>query len=215
MPFVNKGFHAKRPTDGAHKLPPGQYETQDFPVLTAGPTPRIPLVNWEFRLEGLVENPVQWSWNEFSTLPMQSFNPDIHCVTKWSKFDTRWRGISLDTLLEHVQLKPEAQFVMAFSYGGYTTNLPLADLRDGKAFIGLEYDGKPLAAEHGGPARLVVPHLYFWKSAKWVQGLRFMAADEPGFWEDNGYSMHGDPWKEQRYRSDDEADASDAAHFRL
>jgi DMSO/TMAO reductase YedYZ molybdopterin-dependent catalytic subunit len=214
MPFVNKGFHAKRPTDGGHKLPPGQYETQDFPVLTAGPTPRIPLVNWEFRLEGLVENPSKWSWNEFNALPMQSFNPDIHCVTKWSKFDTKWRGVSLDTLLEHVQLKPEAKFVMAFSYGGYTTNLPLADLRDGKAFIGLEYEGKPLAAEHGGPARLVVPHLYFWKSAKWVQGLRFMADDEPGFWEDNGYSMHGDPWKEERYRADDEP-TPDNARFRL
>ncbi|MDO7846413.1 sulfite oxidase-like oxidoreductase [Hymenobacter sp. M29] len=214
MPFINKGFHAKRPTDGAHKLPPGQYETPDFPVLTAGPTPRIPLVNWEFRLEGLVENPVKWSWNEFSALPMQSFNPDIHCVTKWSKFDTKWRGVSLDTLLEHVQLKPEAKFVMAFSYGGYTTNLPLADLRNGQAFIGLEYDGKPLAPEHGGPARLVVPHLYFWKSAKWMQGLRFMAENEPGFWEDNGYSMRGDPWKEERYRSDD-PDAPDEAHFRL
>ena len=204
MPVINNGFHAKRPTDGQHKLPPGQYETPDFPVLTAGPTPRIPLVNWEFRLEGLVEKPAKWSWNEFNALPQQDFNPDIHCVTKWSKFDTKWRGISFDTLLEHVQPKPEAQFVMAFSYGGYTTNLPLADLCNGQAFIGLQYEGKPLVAEHGGPARLVVPHLYFWKSAKWVQGLRFMAQNEPGFWEAAGYSLYGDPWQEQRYDSDDD-----------
>ena len=207
MPFVNKGFHAKRPTGGPHKLPPGQYETQDFPVLTAGPTPRINLANWEFRLEGLVESPMKWSWSEFNALPQQSFNPDIHCVTKWSKFDTKWRGVSLDTLLEHVQLKPEAEFVLAFSYGGYTTNLPLADLRNGQAFIGLQYEGKPLAPEHGGPARLVVPHLYFWKSAKWVQGLRFTGVNKPGFWEEAGYSMYGDPWKEQRYGSDDDDEA--------
>ena len=204
MPVINQGFRAKRPTDGPHKLPPGQYETPDFPVLTAGPTPRIPLVNWGFRLEGLVEKQVKWSWNEFNALPQQDFNPDIHCVTKWSKFDTKWRGISFDTLLEHVQPKPEAQFVMAFSYGGYTTNLPLADLRNGQAFIGLQYEGKPLVAEYGGPARLVVPHLYFWKSAKWVQGLRFMAQNEPGFWEAAGYSLYGDPWQEQRYDSDDD-----------
>ena len=204
MPVINQGFHAKRPNDGPHKLPPGQYETPDFPVLTAGPTPRISLVSWEFRLEGLVEKPAKWSWNEFNALPQQDFNPDIHCVTKWSKFDTKWRGISFDTLLEHVQPKPEAQFVMAFSYGGYTTNLPLADLCNGQAFIGLQYEGKPLVAEHGGPARLVVPHLYFWKSAKWVQGLRFMAQNEPGFWEAAGYSLYGDPWQEQRYDSDDD-----------
>ena len=213
MSVINQGFHAKRPIDGSHKLPPGQYETPDFPVLTAGPTPRIPLINWEFRLEGLVEKPAKWSWNEFNALPQQNFNPDIHCVTKWSKFDTKWRGISFDTLLEYVQPKPEAQFVMAFSYGGYTTNLPLADLRNGQAFIGLQYEGKPLVAEHGGPARLVVPHLYFWKSAKWVQGLRFMAQNEPGFWEVAGYSLYGDPWQEQRYDSDD--DNASTNSFRL
>lgn len=130
-------------------------------MLTAGPTPRIPLVNWEFRLEGLVEKPGRWSWNEFNALPQQSFTPDIHCVTKWSKFAPKWRGVSLDTLLEHVQLPAEAQFGMAFSYGGYTTNLPLADLRNAQTFIGLAYEGQPLTAGHGGPARLVVPHLYF------------------------------------------------------
>ena len=207
--FTNKGFQPKR--QSSHPLPPGQYETTDFPVLTAGPTPRIALSQWEFRLEGLVEEPVRWSWAEFNKLPMQDFNPDIHCVTKWSKFDTHWRGVSVDTLLEHVRLKPEAQFVTEFSYGGYTTNVPLADLRGGRAFVGVQFEGQPLAAEHGGPARLVVPHLYFWKSAKWVRGLRFTAQDEPGFWERGGYSMYGDPWKEQRYRDDDEPAASKSA----
>jgi len=210
--FTNRGFQPKRPSNP--KLPPGQYETTDFPVLTAGPTPRIALTNWEFRLEGLVEEPMKWSWEEFNKLPMQDFNPDIHCVTKWSKFDTHWRGVSVDTLLEHVKLKPEAKFVTQFCYGGYTTNLPLADLLGGKAFVGLQFEGQPLAPEHGGPARLVVPHLYFWKSAKWVQGLRFTAQDEPGFWERGGYSMYGDPWKEQRYRDDDD-DAASASSIRL
>ncbi|MBW3130777.1 sulfite oxidase-like oxidoreductase [Hymenobacter profundi] len=200
--FFNQGFQRKRPSN--HKLPPGQYETQDFPVLSAGPTPRIALEKWTFMLEGLVEEPKKWSWQEFNALPQQDFNPDIHCVTQWSKFDTKWRGVSLDTLLEHVQLRPEARYVMATSYGGYTTNLPLADLREGKAFIGLTYDGQPLTPEHGGPARLVVPHLYFWKSAKWITSLRFMTEDEPGFWERAGYSMYGDPWKAQRYADDDE-----------
>jgi DMSO/TMAO reductase YedYZ molybdopterin-dependent catalytic subunit len=207
--FTNKGFQPKR--SSGHKLPPGQYETTDFPVLTAGPTPRIALTQWEFELKGLVENPTKWSWEEFNKLPQQDFNPDIHCVTKWSKFDTHWRGVSIDTLLEHVQLKPEAKYVMAYSYGGYTTNLPLADLVDGKGFVGLTFEGQPLAPEHGGPARLVVPHLYFWKSAKWVQGLRFMSEDEAGFWERAGYSMYGDPWKEQRYETDDEDLASGSA----
>jgi DMSO/TMAO reductase YedYZ molybdopterin-dependent catalytic subunit len=191
--FTNRGFQPKRPSNP--KLPPGQYETTDFPVLTAGPTPRIALTQWEFRLEGLVEEPMKWSWEEFNKLPMQDFNPDIHCVTKWSKFDTHWRGVSVDTLLEHVKLKPEAKYVTQFCYGGYTTNLPLADML-------------------GGTARLVVPHLYFWKSAKWAQGLRFTATDEAGFWERGGYSMYGDPWKEQRYRDDDD-DAASPSNIRL
>ncbi len=201
--LINPGFGRKRPAANSDRIPPGQYETQDFPVLSAGPTPRIPLVNWSFALDGLVEAPVQWSWEQFAALPHESFTKDIHCVTKWSKLDTKWQGVSIETLLAHVTLKPEAQFVMAYCHGGYTTNIPLADLRQGKAFVGVTFEGKPLASEHGGPARLVVPHLYFWKSAKWIKGLRFMAADEAGFWEENGYSLYGDPWKEQRYRSDD------------
>lgn len=201
--FFNKGFGRRREPTAGDRIPPGQYETRDFPVLTAGPTPRIPLTTWSFALDGLVETPMQWTWEQFNALPQQSFTNDIHCVTKWTKLDTHWEGVSIDTLLEHVQLKPEAQYVMAYSYGDYTTNIPLDDLRNGKAYIGLRFEGLPLAPEHGGPARLVVPHLYFWKSAKWINGLRFMESDKPGFWERGGYSMYGDPWKEQRYRSDD------------
>ncbi len=201
--FINRGFGRKRESSRSERIPPGQYETPDFPVLTAGPTPRIPLSDWTFALDGLVESPIQWTWEQFNALSHQSFRQDIHCVTKWSKLDTNWEGVSIDTLLEHVTLQPEAQYVMASSHGNYTTNIPLADLRDGKAFVGMRFEGQPLAPEHGGPARLVVPHLYFWKSAKWIKGLRLMATDEPGFWEENGYSMYGDPWQEQRYRSDD------------
>jgi DMSO/TMAO reductase YedYZ molybdopterin-dependent catalytic subunit len=201
--FFNKGFGRKRENAHNERIPPGQYQTQGFPVLSAGPTQHIALADWSFHLEGLVEAPVEWNWEQFNVLPKESFIRDIHCVTKWSKLDTHWEGVSIDTLLQHVQLKPEADYAMAFSYGGYTTNIPLDDLRKGRAFIGLLYEGEPLAPEHGGPGRLVIPHLYFWKSAKWIKGLRFMASNEPGFWENHGYSMHGDPWKEQRYRTDD------------
>jgi DMSO/TMAO reductase YedYZ molybdopterin-dependent catalytic subunit len=202
-PFFNKGFGRKRESSESDRIPPGQYETHDFPVLSAGPTPRIPLHTWTFALDGLVEATQQWNWEQFNALPYQSLTKDIHCVTRWSKLGTHWEGVNIDTLLEHVTLKPEAMYVMAYCYGGYTTNIPLDDLRNGKAFIGLRYEGLPLTPEHGGPARLVVPHLYFWKSAKWIKGLHFMEANEAGFWERGGYSMHADPWKEQRYRSDD------------
>jgi DMSO/TMAO reductase YedYZ molybdopterin-dependent catalytic subunit len=174
----------------------------DFPVLSAGPTPRTPLEKWIFSIEGQVEKPVRWSWEEFQRLPAQDFTVDIHCVTKWTKLDTRWRGVSVDTLLEHVQLDPKAGFVTAYCDGGYTTNLPLPDLLNGQAFVAYGYDGRPLAPEHGGPARLVVPHLYFWKSAKWVRGLRLMEHDKRGFWESAGYHRRGDPWKEERYAGD-------------
>jgi DMSO/TMAO reductase YedYZ molybdopterin-dependent catalytic subunit len=201
--FFSRGFTGKRrqPAE-ADRLPPGQYATPDFPVLSAGPTPRIPLDQWTFTLEGLVAEPVTWSWDQFTGLPKQTFTVDIHCVTKWSKFDTQWVGVSVDTLLEQVNIDPQAAYLTAFSYGGYTTNLPLADVTNGKAFVGYEYGGKPLAPEHGGPARLVVPHLYFWKSAKWVRGLRMMETDKAGFWESLGYHNRGDPWKEQRYQGD-------------
>ena len=199
-PFVSRGFTGKRPqTDTAARLPPGQYIAQDFPVLSAGPTPHISLDKWSFTLEGLVKEKAVWTWDEVLKLPSQTFQVDISCVTKWTKLDTQWEGISVDTLLEQVELDPKAHFVIAFSHEGYTTNLPLNEILNGKAFVAYRYEGKPLASEHGGPARLVVPHLYFWKSAKWVAGLRFVESDQPGFWESAGYNNHGDPWKEERY----------------
>jgi len=201
--MISRGFSGRRrPADVEKRLPPGQYLTTDFPVLSAGPTPHTPLDKWTFILEGLVQSPKRWTWEEFQKLPTQTFTVDISCVTKWTKLDMKWRGVTVDALLEAVQLLPNAQFVMAFSNGGYTTNIPLDELVKGQAFIAYEYDDKELAPEHGGPARLVVPHLYFWKSAKWIRGLRFMERNEPGFWEALGYHIHGDPWKEERYSGD-------------
>lgn len=203
--FITRGFVGKRRDAAAaqaNRVPPGQYVTRDFPVLSAGPTPRTRLDQWTFSIEGLVREPVKWTWDEFLKLPAQTFVVDIHCVTKWTKLDTKWKGVSLDTLFEHVELDPRAHFFTAFSDGGYTTNLPLPDAVNGQAFVAYEYDDKPLPPEHGGPARLVVPHLYFWKSAKWVRGLRLMEKDKSGFWESLGYNNHGDPFKEERYTGD-------------
>jgi DMSO/TMAO reductase YedYZ molybdopterin-dependent catalytic subunit len=201
--MFSRGFSGRRRSPDVEKrLPPGQYLTTDFPVLSAGPTPHIPLEQWSFTLEGLVRAPVSWSWNEFLNLPSQTYTVDISCVTKWTKFDTKWHGVSVDTLLERVELDPAGRYVMAFSEAGYTTNIPLAEIVNGQAFVAYQFDDKPLASEHGGPARLVVPHLYFWKSAKWIRGLRIIERDEPGFWEALGYNMHGDPWKEERYTGD-------------
>lgn len=198
--FISRGFMGKRRQAGAaDRVPPGQYITPDFPVLSAGPTPRTPPDQWTFTIEGLVKTAVNWSWEEFLQLPSQSFVADIHCVTKWSKLDTHWEGVSLDTLFEQIEADPSAGYVTAFCDGGYTTNLPLDELRNGRAFVAYQYEGKPLPAEHGGPARLVVPQLYFWKSAKWIRGLWLMEKDKPGFWESLGYHNHGDPWKEERY----------------
>lgn len=199
MPVVTRGFGGRR-SDADRQLPPGQYETRDFPILSAGPTPQIAPERWQFTITTETGQQHAWSWPQFLALPQQAPTVDIHCVTKWSKFGTSWRGVAVDTLLEGVTTS--AQFAIAQSYGGYTTNLPLADLRDGKAWIVHEYDGRPLPAEHGGPARLLVPHLYFWKSAKWVNGLTLMAEDHPGFWEGFGYHNYGDPWREQRYDGD-------------
>lgn len=201
--FISKGFFGKRRApEKANRLPPGQYITPGFPVLSAGPTPHTPLERWSFNIEGLLAKPVEWSWEKFLELPSQRFVVDIHCVTKWSKLDTEWEGVSVDTLFEHVDLDPRARFVTAFSDGGYTTNLPLPDMLNGQAFVAYRYGDQPLEPEHGGPARLVVPHLYFWKSAKWVRGLRLMERDQAGFWESLGYHNRGDPWKEQRYQGD-------------
>ncbi|WP_435872805.1 sulfite oxidase-like oxidoreductase [Micromonospora matsumotoense] len=196
---MSPGFQGRRrTTDPA--LPPGQYLTEDFPVLSAGPTPRVPLDRWEFVLATETGDEFRWSWAELMALPQETPTVDIHCVTRWSKFGTSWQGVSLDVLLDGVDTA--ADYAQAHSYGGYTTNLPLDDLRDGKAWVVHGYDGEPLPAEHGGPARLLVPHLYFWKSAKWVRGLRLTVEDEPGFWETAGYHDYGDPWREQRYQGD-------------
>jgi DMSO/TMAO reductase YedYZ molybdopterin-dependent catalytic subunit len=199
--FVSRGFHGKRRDEGpAGRVPPGQYLVDDFPVLSAGPTPRTPLDQWDFVVTGAVGDSKHWTWEEFRALPTDTVTKDIHCVTKWSKLDTVWEGVSVDTLLEDLEIT--ADYVTAFCDGGYTTNLPLEDVMDGKAWVAFGYDGEPLEPEHGGPARLLVPHLYFWKSAKWVRGLRLMDEDEPGFWESLGYHMYGDPWREQRYWGD-------------
>jgi DMSO/TMAO reductase YedYZ molybdopterin-dependent catalytic subunit len=201
MPFVSRGFTGRRRDGPPGRLPPGQYDVAEgFPVLSAGPTPHTPLESWDFTVRGEVEPARRWTWEEFRALPREQPVVDIHCVTSWSKLDTRWEGVSVDTLLDGVTTA--AEYAVAFSDGGYTTNLPLADLRGGRAWVVDTYDGAPLHPEHGGPARLLVPHLYFWKSAKWVRGLVLGAHDEPGFWETFGYHNRGDPWRQQRYAGD-------------
>jgi DMSO/TMAO reductase YedYZ molybdopterin-dependent catalytic subunit len=197
---ITRGFRGRRPDVDPARLPPGQYFERDFPVLSAGPTPRIPLDQWEMSIDGEVGSPASWSWDEFQALPSEQFTVDIHCVTKWTKLDTQWEGVSVDTLLAAAE--PRGDYVTASSYGGYTTNVPLADLTGGRAWVVYRYGGEALAPEHGGPARLLVPHLYFWKSAKWVTRLTVTADDQPGFWEQAGYHDYGDPWREQRYRGD-------------
>jgi len=196
MGIVSPGFFGRR-RQGDPALPPGQYLTESFPVLSAGPTPRIAPDEWEFTITTETGQVHRWSWDEFLALKQDDVTQDIHCVTSWSKLGTSWRGVSLDTLFESVE--SDCEFTMAHSYGGYTTNVPLDDLLDGKAWIAHEFDGEALEPAHGGPARLLVPHLYFWKSAKWVRGLEMLRQDEPGFWESNGYHMYGDPWREERY----------------
>jgi DMSO/TMAO reductase YedYZ molybdopterin-dependent catalytic subunit len=199
--FVSRAFRGRRqPSEVTARLPPGQYLERGFPVLSAGPTPRTPLDRWDFSILGQVTQPKRWAWDAFRALPHESITVDIHCVTKWSKFDTHWEGVSLDTLLAEVE--STAQYVIAFCDGGYTTNLPREHLTGGKAWIADTYEGASIPPEHGGPARLLVPHLYFWKSAKWVRGLRLIEKDEPGFWESLGYHNVGDPWKAQRYAGD-------------
>jgi DMSO/TMAO reductase YedYZ molybdopterin-dependent catalytic subunit len=201
MPVVSRGFGRRRARPSDERLPPGQYDVGDgFPVLSAGPTPRTPQERWDFRIEGDGSELRRWSWAEFRELPRAALMVDIHCVTTWSKFDTRWEGVAIDTLLDGVETT--ATHVLASCDGGYTTNVPLADLTGNKAWIVDTFDGRPLAPEHGGPARLLVPHLYFWKSAKWVRTLTLLHYDQPGFWETFGYHNYGDPWREQRYSGD-------------
>jgi DMSO/TMAO reductase YedYZ molybdopterin-dependent catalytic subunit len=201
MPPFSRGFRRRHPEPPAGvELPPGQHLVDDFPVLSAGPTPRIDLSQWELTLDGAVDAPRRWSWDELQALPHETPIQDIHCVTSWSKLATEWEGISVDTLFEGVE--PLGAHVSVGCYGGYTTNLPVEDVLDGKAWIAFGYDGAPLEPEHGGPARLLVPHLYFWKSAKWVRSITVTEENEPGFWETLGYHDYGDPWREQRYQGD-------------
>ena len=201
MAPISRGFRGRRRRDvDPARVPPGQYVVDDFPVLSAGPTPHTPLEQWSFQIGGAVAEPTSWTWEQFRALPSESFTVDIHCVTKWSKLGTVWTGVSLDTLLARVE--SEAAYLTAWCDGGYTTNLALEGVSEGRAWVAYEFDGAALEPEHGGPARLLVPHLYFWKSAKWVRGLTLTVEDEPGFWEAAGYHNHGDPWKEQRYWSD-------------
>ena len=201
MTFISRGFRGRRQVDApAGRVPPGQYLEHDFPVLTAGPTPRIRPDEWSMTIDGMVAEPQTWTAAAFGELPHEDVPCDIHCVTKWSKLDTSFRGVSVDLLLEAAE--PLGAYAMAHSYGGYTTNLAIEDLTGGKAWVVTEHEGEPLPREHGGPVRLLVPHLYFWKSAKWLAGLRVIDHDEPGFWETNGYHNRGDPWKEERYWND-------------
>ena len=201
---ISRGFKSKRGQQNRNdRVPPGQHVTPDFPILSAGPTPQIKVVDWTLALQLGGRLLGTWNWDEFEALPQTTVKVDIHCVTTWSKLDTAWRGVTFDDLLKAVGLsEPPEPFVMAHCDGGYTTNVPVADLLGGKGMIATRFDSLPIAPAHGGPARLLVPHLYFWKSAKWVNGLQFTERDEAGFWELRGYHMYGDPWHEQRYTND-------------
>ena len=197
-----RGFVGRQAENPAADLPPGQHLERGFPVLSAGPTPSTDLSTWTFSLDHEDLNLASFSWDRLGELEQSEVTVDIHCVTGWSKLATTWGGVTIDTLLEAVGLEAPEAFAMAYSDGGYTTNLPVEDLLGGRALVATRYEGEALEPEHGGPARLLVPHLYFWKSAKWLRGLRFMATDQPGFWESYGYHNYGDPWREQRYSGD-------------
>ncbi len=199
MGIFTRGFGGRRDPD-AVALPPGQHLTDGFPVLSAGPTQYVEDEDWAFTITTETGDRQTWSWSDLQTMPQEDVTVDIHCVTRWSKLATRWRGVPVDAFFE--ESESEADYVMAHSYGGYTTNLPLEDLLDGKAWVVHEYDDGPIPAEHGGPVRLLVPHLYFWKSAKWLSGFTMLTSDEPGFWEGFGYHDYGDPWREERYAGD-------------
>jgi DMSO/TMAO reductase YedYZ molybdopterin-dependent catalytic subunit len=181
------------------RLPPGQVLTQKWPVLTFGDTPMVDLAGWSFRCFGLVEEPVSWSWQQFLELPRVEVTSDVHCVTRWSRFDNRWEGVAVSEILRRARVKSEATAVMVHAEQDYTTNLLLEDLQNDDVLLAIKHDGQDLPAEHGGPCRLVVPRLYFWKSAKWARGLEFIDVNAPGFWEMNGYHLRADPWREERY----------------
>ncbi len=202
--MVTRGFSGRGsgPVEVRDRLPPGQFLEAGFPVLSAGPTPRISADDWMFTLKDGVRPVKRWTWSEFHELPQSKMTRDIHCVTTWSKFDTFWEGVMIDDILADAGIEAPTDYTLAHSYDGDTTNVPTADLVIGKAMVATRYAGQPITSEHGGPARLLVPHLYFWKSAKWVNGLQFTQKDELGFWELRGYHRYGDPWREQRYTDD-------------
>lgn len=191
--------HAMR---DAGRLPPGQSLTLKWPVLHEGTVPRFDPKTWDFSITGLVDKPVRLTWDEFIRLPMKAVTTDMHCVTRWSRFDVRWEGVPFTEVMKLAEIEPEAKYVMVQAEQGYTANVPLVDLLQPTTLFALKHNGEPLPADHGYPVRLVVPHLYAWKSVKWVRGIQFMADDAPGFWEQNGYHIYGDPFKEQRYSTD-------------
>ena len=200
MPLINKGFIRKREKND--RLPPGQYQTEDYPVLSLGPTPDLNKDSWELKIYGLATES-NLNWETLSRLPKEDLIKDIHCVTKWTKFDMKWQGVPFEEILNLADPKAEVTHVIFHSADGYTTNIPIEDLKDGKAWVATAYEGKDIPAEHGGPVRMLIPHLYFWKSAKWLTGIEFVQGDKPGFWEVRGYHNYGDPWKEQRYSFDE------------
>jgi DMSO/TMAO reductase YedYZ molybdopterin-dependent catalytic subunit len=202
--MATRGFTGRRGGSEAtaERLPPGQFLEAGFPVLSAGPTPRVRTEAWAFTLKNGPKPLKSWNWTEFNALPQTKMTRDIHCVTTWSKFDTFWEGVLVDDILADAGVEAPTDFTLAHSFDGYTTNVPTADLVGGKAMVALRYAGQAITPDHGGPARLLVPHLYFWKSAKWVNGLQFTPKDELGFWELRGYHRYGDPWREQRYTDD-------------
>ena len=187
------------PAPSHPRLPPGQVLTKKWPVLHYGLVPTVDPSTWTFTVDGLVERPFVLGYDELLALPRSTTQCDIHCVTTWSRFDNAFGGVAVQSLLQRAGVRPEARYCLVSAEQGFTTNLPLADLDKPANLVALTHDGEPLTPEHGWPARLLVPHLYFWKSAKWVRGLTLLDADVPGFWEQNGYHMHGDPWTEERY----------------
>ncbi|MFL2664417.1 MAG: molybdopterin-dependent oxidoreductase [Dehalococcoidia bacterium] len=198
--MFNEGFGENKYKN--EKIPPGQYLEKSFPVLSAGPTIYIDKQSWDFSIMKEEKIISKFSWNDLIAFPHKLINTDIHCVTKWSKLDTNWIGVSFDEILSNLSIEKKYQYIMAFSDGGYTTNIPIDDIINGKGYLVYKYDNDDITPEHGGPVRLFIPHLYFWKSAKWIRGIKLLENDEPGFWEKYGYHMYGDPWKEQRYQGD-------------
>lgn len=201
--MITRGFSGRQlATDLSRRIPPGQHLVDGFPVLSASATPSVSTDDWTFELKEGPQILRKWTWLEFNRLPQTAVTRDIHCVTTWSKLDTPWEGVLVDDIFAAARIEAKTPFLLAHSHDGYSTNVAAEDLAKGKAMVALRYDGRPLERDHGGPARLLVPHLYLWKSAKWIKGLEFTQRDEPGFWETRGYHRRGDPWLEQRYTND-------------